>query len=424
MKKSKEAFNQPSVLDVTSLKKILSRFNRHAFAKFVYQLCAGNRSRFEGSGWLTEVGEDVFYGAILYSYGGSLHNVWILHFLPEEIIAHPDRIHCEDPDLVMRLRNVAKMYKGRSGYTGYFEPLEKVRQLQNVAVVTNIYGYERSAYVDTIIPGYREMVKKSGLRTPFQLGSYDSFLDLNEEQTRTKILSFLTNNSDGLSIALHPEKPSVSQFSVESPMAVRGDGKPTPVEPVYTESKKAEAILEFESLLKPNISEARIEKFLKANFQYVFGFEYDRIETQLWLKFPELDIAKKNRRLDIFIRNSIFNDWDLYELKRVVPVTGSHRDIPVLTSEVTRAIQQTLYYEKLLNSDIIRRRLAKDGIEYASPSLNLVIGRTPQIENSHWRWLTKNASSSVRILTYDNLLDSMRIRIREREGARQIILGG
>ena len=175
------------------------------------------------------------------------------------------------------------------------------------------------------------------------------------------------------------------------------------------------------SPLRPGVSEARIERFLKAYYQDVFGFEYDRIETQLWLRFPDLDVARKDRRLDVFLRNSIFKDWDLFELKRIVRITGSHRDIPILTSEVSRSIQQTLYYEKLLSNDSVKKNLAKEGIQYAMPSLNLVIGRTPQIEHAHWRWLTKAAGAGVRILTYDNLLDSMRIRLKERESTTKIL---
>lgn len=408
-------------LDALSLKNVLSRFNRRAFAEFVYKLCACDRSRFEHSGWLPEAGEDVFYAGFLNSYGGSLHNVWIPHFLPEELFSTLDGFHCEDPQLIERLRAVGKLYRSKTGFMGMFEPVQEARQLQNISIVTNIHGYERNAYIDKFLPSYNKVVRQSGVRVPFQLGSYDSFVDLNEAGTREVFLSFLTQHADGLSISLHPEKSSVRTFSFESPMALCQDKKLTPFEPIYIGSKQTNALAEFESLLTPGVPEARIEKFLKAHFQDVFGFEYDRIETQLWLRFPELDVAGKNRRLDVFLRNSIFKDWELFELKRIVRVTGSHRDIPILAAEVSRSIQQTLYYEKLLSNDSVKKLLAKEGIQYAMPSLNLVIGRTPQIEHAHWRWLTKTVGAGVRILTYDNLLDSMRFRLKEREGATKIL---
>jgi hypothetical protein len=118
--------------------------------------------------------------------------------------------------------------------------------------------------------------------------------------------------------------------------------------------------------------------------------------------------------LDIFLRNSINADWDLFELKRIVQLTSSYRDVPVLANEIYRAIQQVLNYEKLLKQDSVRQKLSREGINYCEPSLHLVVGKSPDIPHEQWRWLVKTNSQYVKLLTYDELLKEMRIRLMER----------
>ena len=69
----------------------------------------------------------------------------------------------------------------------------------------------------------------------------------------------------------------------------------------------------------------------------------------------------------------------------------------------------------LLAKDSVRESFVKRGIDYYEPELNLVIGRTPQIPQAQWRWLTTNFRKDIKILTYDNLLDQMRGRLLDRE---------
>src|SRR5262249_31267329 len=146
----------------------------------------------------------------------------------------------------------------------------------------------------------------------------------------------------------------------------------------------------------------------------IFGSKYDRIENQIWLRFPELDITGKERRLDIFLRNSIANDWELYEIKRVIPLTSSYRDIPVIAKEILFAIQQTKNYERILSQQEVKDKFAREGIEYCEPLLNVVVGRTPQITHEQWRWLKASNSEKVRILTFDDLLGEMKSRLTEK----------
>lgn len=408
-----------SELDAKSLRKILSRFNRDAFSEFAFELCACYRRKFESPGWLPEAGDGVFYAAFIDSYGGSIHQVWVLHFPPTELFSNLNRFCCDDPSLLDRLRSVRKLYKGKTGAWGMVSPwTEDDDQLRGVAIVTNISGYDREAYAECFLPKYKRVFRRSGLRSQFQVGSYDSFVDLSESKTRELFIGFLTRHTDGLSISLENGGASVAPFSCESPItAGLREGSGTPCETVYVSLRVSEQLEEFGSLLKSGVAEAEIEAFLKIHFQEIFGFEYDRIETQLWLRSPELDVGRKDRRLDLFLRNSVYNDWDLVELKRVVRVTTSHRDIPILATELTRAVQQTAYYGKLLGKDSVKEHLKRQGIEYFEPQLKLVIGRKPQIDYAQWRWLTRTFGGDVEMLTYDNLRDSMRAHLIERSRA-------
>ena len=120
------------------------------------------------------------------------------------------------------------------------------------------------------------------------------------------------------------------------------------------------------------------------------------------------------QRLDVFLRNSIANDWELFEVKRVIELTRTYRDVPVIAREVTYALHQLKNYARILAQDRVRKHFAKQGIEYYQPSLSLVVGKIPQIPQDQWRWLLSTNENGVKILTFDNLLAEMKMRLRDR----------
>ena len=202
--------------------------------------------------------------------------------------------------------------------------------------------------------------------------------------------------------------------------------RPDPVayEPVYIlpPDPDDDLLREFERLLNECVDEARLEIFLSTNFRRIFGQKYDRIETQLWLKFPELDISGRNRRMDLFMRNSITSDWELVELKRSdVRVASLYREVPTLSREVIGAIQQLRNYARLLEQQDIRAHLRNKGIEYFEPDLTLMVGRTANISVDQWRWLTSNRRSDVQVKTYGQLLDELRLREMERRATQYVV---
>jgi hypothetical protein len=92
----------------------------------------------------------------------------------------------------------------------------------------------------------------------------------------------------------------------------------------------------------------------------------------------------------------------------------SYRDGPVFVAEVAHAITQLKRYSHLLATPTVREQLKRSGIEYFEPTLNLVIGRKPQIPIEQWRWLVARHDKDVRLFTYDDLLTEMKMRLNER----------
>jgi antiviral defense system Shedu protein SduA len=408
-------------LDTSLLKTQISRLSRHTFASFVTELFStdGNEEGHEGFFNLPEAGEDVFYQPLLDSYGGSIHRVYLLHFPPLDLF-HPSlALTMNDPVLVRQLVKVRNLYKGRVGQWGMISPfLREDNALKAVGFVTNLVGIEQRVYQEMLIPAYQRLKRFCGMKkTPLVVGSCDSFIDLVPEKTERVFQEFIRKQSDGLAIAVSANGAHVAEFNHERWMT-GGVLSPTagPYEPVFVSSGiRHRAVLnEFESLLREDTLEAKLEEFLVTNYKDVFGNRYDRVETQLWLRFPDLDITDHNRRLDVFLRNSIDNDWELFEVKRPVAVSGTYRDVPVIAKEVTNAIQQVKNYGRILAQDKAKKYFANQGIEYYEPRLNVVIGRTPQIPHDQWRWLKTSNEDRVRIVTFDDLMRELKGRIEDR----------
>lgn len=103
-----------------NLKAHLARLSRHAFASFVVELFSANgevegRERLEP---LKEAGEGVFFQPRLDSYGGSIHDVYIIHCPPLELFDPARDLSLRDPSLVRRLVRIRSLYQGRIGQWG------------------------------------------------------------------------------------------------------------------------------------------------------------------------------------------------------------------------------------------------------------------------------------------------------------------
>lgn len=409
----------PPSVDKELLKPVLSRFTQNAFEAFVEELFNEDKQACERFESLKEAGEGVFCQPILDSYGESLHTAFVLQYLPLGLFNNP-RLNelADDPALVPKLEKISNIYKDACGYWGMVSPcLLKAVKLQSLGFLLNLNGISRDLYETELFPQYQQLLEKIGLYTPKMLiGSYDSFIDLSAPVVHKVLKNFFISNSECLSIELSSEHQHVSSFTTENSFlsGVLKSNK-CPYEPVFENPLKAreQILAEFESLLEKDVREAELEKFLVAHYQDIFGSKYDRIETQLWLRFPEMDIAGRERRLDIFMRNSLSNDWELFEIKKVIPLIGNYRNTPVIASEVAHAVLQLKNYSRNLSQYLVKEKLARDGIEYCEPTLHLVAGRIPQISHAQWRWLLSYHDKDVRIITYDDLLAEMHQRISE-----------
>jgi Domain of unknown function (DUF4263) len=403
----------------SALRRILSHLNHHAFESFAVELFS-SRKQSEPFKKLPEGGDGAYYQPILDSYGGSLHSVFLLHYSPLELLKNPKGADIEDPVLIRRLTVIRDLYKGRIGYWGIVSPsLRKASCLRSVAFITNLVDIDRHVYDEEIVPAYAQLARAAGLKKPLILvGSYDSFVERVPAETDQAAARFIEKNHDGIRIVLGAEQAKVERFVSERTLSggvLRGTHDP--YEPVFGIQRGGdeEALAEFERLIQSGAAESKLEKFIVAHYKDIFGARYDRVEAQLWIRFPDLDVSRSQRRMDIFLRNSVANDWELFEIKRSgIRLTSTYRDAPVIAAEVKYAAQQLKNYARTLAQDSVRRHFAGQGIEYYEPSLSLVVGRTPQIPHQQWRWLLSTNEDRVKILTFDNLLAEMKSRLNDR----------
>jgi hypothetical protein len=237
----------------------------------------------------------------------------------------------------------------------------------------------------------------------------------NPDRLYNLLCDFISNHDTGLCIGISDKDVSISRFIAESEFPGITQESKTLLQPVYKRITVANKILEeFNRLIFSDARESQLEEFLHTYYQQIFGNEYDQISTQVWLKFPDLDIGQRERRLDIMMRNTIKDDWELFELKCAnVELTKTISDVPMFVSAVNDAIAQAKNYKRLLEQDKVKRALAADGIEYYEPEVNLVIGKKPAISNSQWRRLLADNQNGLRLITYDNLLKEAQNRYSE-----------
>ena len=103
-------------VDADLIKAVLSKLTPAAFDTFVTKLFDPDE---EGGYDQTpqELGEGVFYQSLIDSYGGTLHSVFLLQYLPLGLFNQPN-LNClaGDPTLAARLKQLKKIY--HTGHTG------------------------------------------------------------------------------------------------------------------------------------------------------------------------------------------------------------------------------------------------------------------------------------------------------------------
>ena len=116
------------------------------------------------------------------------------------------------------------------------------------------------------------------------------------------------------------------------------------------------------------------------------------------------------------MRNSLSQDWELFELKRPnVELIKSISGVPSFTSTVHNAIAQLKNYKNILEQDVVKRKFESEGIYYYSPEINLVIGKKSNITNNTWRKLLTQ-DRELKIITYDQLVEDAKVRLNTIKG--------
>ena len=247
------------------------------------------------------------------------------------------------------------------------------------------------------------------------IGSVSTILNQgnsNDKRYSERVKDFFLNNDSGISINLSDDKIIASRFVAQREF----DGIVTSPQNIFHPVIKKvidadDKILEFNQLINNDTKESVLEDFLYTYHDLFFGDKYDTLSTQVWLDFPEFDIGNKDRRLDILMRDSLSNDWDIYELKRSsVKLTKTKSDVPMFVSAVHDAMTQLRNYKNILNQDKVKKAFESKGIKYYNPQFNLVIGKKPNIPDEKWQWLISH-HNDLNIITYDSLLESAKIRL-------------
>jgi len=399
-------------MDDQLARDIIYTFDKSAFSQFVFDLWThrDSQSTFDESKtyYRPEIGRNIIENYTR-EYLEQYYKLIIPFYYPYEVFKTPHLLL--DKDIIKSLSVYKELEDKR--YGSWFFPTDGQYYMPTITFFTNYFGLEKQVYEDLIIESFSKIVnEKIELDAEIAVGSIDSFLDLENKATKNVLSDFLQRNRSGLVISFDEDKINVNPFISEKYLTGTLKNSLNLCEPVILAPNKNEIIKEFEYLLNTHKYESELESFLVKYYKDIFGERYDKVESQIWLKFPEYDINNKERRLDIFLRNSIEKDWELFELKREFDLTRTYRDIITFKSEISLAIQQIHNYKRILNQDSVKKELTKQDIDYCTPEYRLVIGPKPDIPNDQWRFLkTTNERDDFKIMTYEDILTEMKIRI-------------
>ena len=203
---------------------------------------------------------------LLDSYGGSIHQVYILYYCPLELAIAPQSIDVNDPYLQDKLQVVRAQYEGRVGQFGMVAPnLSDANALNSLGLLTNLVGFEREDYEAVLLQRFVAELRRLGVAPDTALvGSYDSFFELNPKGAEAAFERFIARHRDGIRVSLSGEDVQVSSFVNERNLFGLPANLKYPYEPVFVPEPLVEsrAISELQILLRSSSSEREIEEFL------------------------------------------------------------------------------------------------------------------------------------------------------------------
>jgi hypothetical protein len=396
-------------MEKDELRILLSRLDKRGFEQFIYKLLKSHyKDSFHKDNNFNSDDEQVFWKS---DFGHSRKAFYVTNTTPFEVFKNFNHDIIDSSSLPHTLQKLNQLYDKSIPYYG--------KQIERIYFLTNYNGYKKDEYELYISDAFEMLATKCGLKNiGIGIGSIDSFIDLQFDNTLNIFKKMLLDNNSGVAITIGADSINVNNFNeekyVNSGVTI---GKKDLLQPIFLQAKTEKDILlkEFEQLLNNKAKEDELEKFLTKYYRDIFGEHYFDVKTQIWLKFPHLDINDKNRRLDIFLRNGVSEDWELFEIKRANEITKiTSRDIPMFKAEVYEAIEQARNYRRILLQDEVRKILYNEGIEYYEPVVSIIIGSNPTLPKSQWRRMVDQNSNDLNIMTYTDLLKEMQIRLDTR----------
>ena len=392
-------------MDIELMRSAVSHFDESSFVEF-FNFLVKQDDYYAGIQRLDKIDARIFESPPERFY--QCADAFILSYYPYSIYK---RFSLEQLDLSELKRIITKYFNERN--YPFWLPV-------NGTALYSINNYDSQllGISDEELLAFYESQLSSILPRSCQLGigNINTILQSTERiNGRSVVEQFLQEYNDGICISITRDRVHASRFLNEKEFSGVTPHSKSILLPTITHLATSDILNQFNHLINSNPKESEIEDFLYEHYQLIFGSKYDQIKRQLRLNFPELDIGGQNRRMDLFLRNAISKDWEIFELKRpTVKLARNIRDVPIFTSAVTETIAQAKNYQKLLAQDRVKRALADDGIEYYEPVINIVIGKTPSLPTANWRRLVSQ-EKELNILTYDTLLEEVRLRLSTME---------
>jgi len=168
-------------------------------------------------------------------------------------------------------------------------------------------------------------------------------------------------------------------------------------------------IEEFEGLLNdPETKERHYQAFFERHQHFLTGVSYDKVVAQPVLERTE---GEGNLRPDFLLRpvgGGRYGDILDLKLPSEKLIVGA-KDRRRLSAAIQEAIAQVREYRDYFEQPERRRRVEERyGLTAYRPTVAVVVGRTPELEEEKRRQIYDDVPPHVRVITYDQLLLEMR----------------
>lgn len=391
-------------MDIEKLRNIINHFDQNAFQSFFHELITSSDDGIK----IPERISDNIWASQAERFFQS-EEAYFLSYYPFQVL---NNFSVDNLD-INSIRDSMVYYEKNKPSSPWLPTSGTIYYIINNfdSSKLNIDDYKLIEYYE------KELNDRLQFPTPtIGVGNINTFFaaaDNNSEKINVVFNKFIEKYREGICISISPYKISASEFLAQTELSGVTKKSQYILQPTIKLPYKNAILNEFNHIINSEAHENELEDFLREYYQELFGFKYDRIATQLWLKFPAIDIGGRERRVDIFMRNAALDDWELFELKRAnVNLVKSVSGIPMFTDAVHKAISQAKNYQSILYQDNVKRKFAAEGIEYYEPEINIIVGKKPSISQQQWGRIVTENSNGIKIQTYDTILSEAAYRLK------------